>query len=70
MRATVTAMMVAGNKEGKGSMVMVIVKRMAGKQHQLVMATRVVGKDEGNGEGGKSNGGNEEDDCEEEGNGE
>ena len=70
-------MKVMGNKEGEGSMAMVMVKKdgrqamVTAKKRAVAMVTRMAGKDEGNGDGnsGKSNGnGNKEGNCKEEGN--
>ncbi len=55
-------MRVGGKEEGKGGKAMALVTRVAGKRTAMAMKrviatkTREVGKEEGNGKGGKSNG--------------
>ncbi len=66
VRTMMTAMRMAGNKEGEGGNAMATATRVAGKQMAtatkkgVAMKTREVGKDEDNGKGGKSNGNNKE----------
>ncbi len=69
-----TAMRVAGNKEGEGSKAMAMATRMEGKwmasatKRVMAMKTREAGKEKGNGKGGKSNcNGKEEGNGEEDG---
>jgi hypothetical protein len=66
-RAMVTAMRLAGDKEGKGGKGMAMATRVAGKRtatttkRVIAMAARKAGEEEGNGKGNKSNGNGEED---------
>ncbi len=65
--AIATAMRVAGKEEGKGGKAMVMGTRVAGKpiltamKRAMTTKTREVGKEEGNGKGGKSNGNGKDD---------
>jgi hypothetical protein len=60
-------MRVASEEEGKGGKAMEMAIRVAGKQtatatkRLMVTKTREAGKEEGNGDGGKSNGNGKED---------
>jgi hypothetical protein len=70
----VTAMRVAGNKEGEGGKAMAMAARVVGKwtakatKTAMAMKTREVGKEEGNGKGSKSDDdGKEEGDSKEDG---
>ncbi len=59
-------MRVAGNKEGEGGKAMAKVTRLAGKRmatakkRAMEMKSRLAGKREGNGKGGKSDGNSKE----------
>ncbi len=66
-RAITMAMRVAGEEEGKGGKAMALATRVVGKwtatatKRAMTTKTREVGKKEGNGKGGKSNGDGKED---------
>ncbi len=66
-RAMTTTMRVMGDKKGKGDKAIAMATRVAGEgmvsatKRVIVMKRRELGKEEGNGEGGKSNGNGEKD---------
>jgi hypothetical protein len=65
-RGLVTAMKVAGDKEGEGRKVMAMATRVAGERmatptkRAMAKKMRVAGKEEGNGKGGKRDGNGKE----------